>query len=98
MADWDSLENCCGCKPTVGSNPTLSARYLNSRASHNCSSRAVSLLKFIELMLAHMKEKTKAAYNRALHLKRRRELAQLWADVLLEDFAPAADLLTMRRQ
>jgi hypothetical protein len=26
VADWDSLENCCGCKPTVGSNPTLSAK------------------------------------------------------------------------
>ena len=25
VADWDSLENCCGCKPTVGSDPTLSA-------------------------------------------------------------------------
>ena len=28
MADWGSLENCCACKRTVGSNPTLSAIYL----------------------------------------------------------------------
>ena len=25
MVDWDGLENRCGCKVTVGSNPTLSA-------------------------------------------------------------------------
>jgi hypothetical protein len=24
--EWDSLENCCRCKPTVGSNPTPSAK------------------------------------------------------------------------
>jgi hypothetical protein len=28
VAHWYCLENCCGCKPTVGSNPTLSARTL----------------------------------------------------------------------
>ena len=27
MAEGDGLENRCGCKSTVGSNPTLSARY-----------------------------------------------------------------------
>ena len=27
MVDWDGLENRCGCKLTVGSNPTLSATY-----------------------------------------------------------------------
>jgi hypothetical protein len=25
VVDWDGLENRCGCKLTVGSNPTLSA-------------------------------------------------------------------------
>ncbi len=29
VADWGSLENCCACKRTVGSNPTLSARNAN---------------------------------------------------------------------
>jgi integrase len=39
----------------------------------------------IDLMLAHAPDdKTEAAYNRALHLDRRRELAQIWADMLLE--------------
>lgn len=48
----------------------------------------------IDLMLAHMPSGgVEAAYNRALHLQRRRELAQLWADMLLEGFPPAADLL-----
>ena len=42
----------------------------------------------INLMLAHAPDdKTEAAYNRALHLDRRRELAQLWADMLLQGAA-----------
>ena len=48
----------------------------------------------VDLMLAHVpKDRTESAYNRALHLDRRRELAQAWADLLLEDARPAADLL-----
>lgn len=48
----------------------------------------------IDLMLAHVpKDKVEAAYNRAMHLGRRRELAQLWADMLLENMAPAGELL-----
>jgi integrase len=48
----------------------------------------------IDLMLAHVpKDKVEAAYNRAMHLGRRRELAQLWADLLLEKMAPAGELL-----
>ncbi|MCV0396994.1 MAG: integrase arm-type DNA-binding domain-containing protein [Rhizobiaceae bacterium] len=48
----------------------------------------------IDLMLAHTpKDKVEAAYNRALHLGRRRELAQEWADLILKDAKPAADLL-----
>jgi hypothetical protein len=29
VVDWDGLENRCGCKVTVGSNPTLSAIILD---------------------------------------------------------------------
>jgi integrase len=48
----------------------------------------------IELMLAHVPEnKTAAAYNRAEHLQRRKELAQIWADLILEDAKPAVSLL-----
>lgn len=48
----------------------------------------------INLMLAHVVEdKVEGAYNRAAHMDRRRELAQIWADMLLEDIQPAADVL-----
>lgn len=48
----------------------------------------------IDLMLAHVpKDKVERAYNRALHLDRRRELAQEWADLILEGAKPASDLL-----
>ena len=48
----------------------------------------------IDLMLAHVpKDKVEGAYNRALHLKRRRELAQIWSDLIFEDAVPAAKLL-----
>jgi integrase len=48
----------------------------------------------IDLMLAHVpKDKVEGAYNRALHLDRRRELAQAWADLILDGSRPAADLL-----
>lgn len=49
----------------------------------------------IDLMLAHTpKDKVEAAYNRARHLERRAELAQIWADLIL-DGAPAASELLM---
>ncbi|MDB5848210.1 MAG: phage integrase [Rhodoferax sp.] len=53
----------------------------------------------IDLMLAHAPEnRTEAAYNRATRLDRRRELALIWADLLMEGFPPAADIvLTPRR-
>src|SRR3546814_5439963 len=39
----------------------------------------------IDLMLAHVpKDKVEGAYNRAAYMDRRRELAQAWADMLLE--------------
>lgn len=48
----------------------------------------------IDLMLAHAQDdKTEGAYNRAAHMDRRRELAQIWADMLLENMPPAMDLL-----
>ena len=48
----------------------------------------------IDLMLAHVpKDKVEGAYNRALHLARRKELAQIWADILMEGMPPAASLL-----
>ena len=47
----------------------------------------------IDLMLAHApQDKTEAAYNRAMHVGRRRELAQLWADLLLNEASTAASL------
>ena len=47
----------------------------------------------INLMLAHVVEdKVEGAYNRAAHMDRRRELAQIWADIIMEG-APAADTL-----
>lgn len=53
----------------------------------------------IELMLAHVrKDKVEGAYNRALHLDRRIELAQLWADLLLEGAPPAQALLNGPRR
>ena len=48
----------------------------------------------LNLMLAHVAEdKVEGAYNREAHMDRRVELAQIWADMLLADAAPAADLL-----
>lgn len=52
----------------------------------------------INLMLAHVVEdKVEGAYNRAAHMDRRRELAQIWADMLMEDLPSAADLLEGKR-
>jgi integrase len=48
----------------------------------------------IELMLAHVPEnKVKAAYDRAGHMERRRELSQEWSDMLMESMAGANSLL-----
>ncbi|MEH3107110.1 MAG: integrase arm-type DNA-binding domain-containing protein [Sphingomonas fennica] len=48
----------------------------------------------IELMLAHVPEnRVKAAYDRADHMERRRELAQEWADLLMKGMPEANDLL-----
>ncbi|BBE36107.1 tyrosine-type recombinase/integrase [Sphingosinicella microcystinivorans] len=50
--------------------------------------------KIIDLMLAHVpKEKVESAYNRAAYLPRRRELAQIWADMLTVHLPPPTVLL-----
>jgi integrase len=47
----------------------------------------------IDLMLAHApKDKVEGAYNRAAHLARRRELAQRWADLLMEGMPTAREI------
>lgn len=51
----------------------------------------------IDLMLAHApSNKIEAVYNRAEHGSRRKEISQEWADLLLEGFKPAAELLARR--
>ncbi len=53
----------------------------------------------IDLMLAHKpKDRVEAAYNRALYWPRRRELAQAWADLLLDGFKPPAEFLRHPRR
>lgn len=48
----------------------------------------------IELMLAHVPEnKVKAAYDRAGHMERRRELSQEWSNMLMKGMVGANDLL-----
>ncbi|WP_315975208.1 tyrosine-type recombinase/integrase [Phyllobacterium zundukense] len=52
----------------------------------------------IDFMLAHIpKDKVEAAYNRALYLPKRKELAQIWADLILKDTKRPAELLTGMR-
>ena len=53
----------------------------------------------IDLMLAHVsKDKVEGAYNRALHLTRRIELAQMWADLLIVDQATIDELIQLPRR
>src|SRR5690606_11895328 len=53
----------------------------------------------IDLMLAHVpKNEVESAYNRAAYMPRRRELAQEWADLLLDGLPPAETLLTGPRR
>jgi hypothetical protein len=50
----------------------------------------------IELMLAHVPEnKVKGAYDRGAYMDERRELAQVWADMLMEGKPPAAAMLNL---
>ena len=53
----------------------------------------------INLMLAHVVEdKVEGAYNREAHMDRRRELAQIWADMLFADMPAADTLLSGKRK
>jgi integrase len=47
----------------------------------------------IDLMLAHLPSGVEGAYNRAAYLPRRRELAQEWADLLMDGMPPPDTLL-----
>lgn len=56
--------------------------------------RRIEDLEIVELFLAHIPEnKVAAAYDRNEHLERRHEMAQEWADLLMEGMRPASDLL-----
>lgn len=53
----------------------------------------------IELMLAHVPQnKVKAAYDRAGHMERRRELSQEWSDLLMKGMDRANDLIGAPRR
>ena len=52
----------------------------------------------VELMLAHVLGGVEAHYNRAAYMPRRRELAQQWADLLVQDLAPLRSLMEGLRQ
>lgn len=55
----------------------------------------------IDLMLAHVPagmSETEFRYNRNRYMERRREIAEAWADLLLEGASPAAALLEGRRR
>lgn len=53
----------------------------------------------IDFMLAHSpKDKVESAYNRAAYLERRTELAQIWADLLMEDQMPIEELIVGPRR
>ncbi|MEN3973068.1 integrase arm-type DNA-binding domain-containing protein [Sphingomicrobium sp. XHP0235] len=51
----------------------------------------------IDLMLAHKPQGVEGIYNRAAYMPRRRELAAIWADMLLDGLPPASSLLEGRR-
>ncbi|WP_306147289.1 MULTISPECIES: integrase arm-type DNA-binding domain-containing protein [unclassified Roseibium] len=53
----------------------------------------------IDFSLAHVpKDKVEAAYNRALYLKQRTRLFQEWADMLMEDQMPLAQVIHLPRK
>ena len=53
----------------------------------------------IDLMLAHKpRDAVEGAYNRAEHMARRRELAQIWADLVTKDLTPPDTLLELPRR
>lgn len=52
----------------------------------------------IDLMLAHRQPGIEPIYNRAAYMKRRREIAQEWADLLLQGFPPVSYILMPARR
>ncbi|MEP0236205.1 integrase arm-type DNA-binding domain-containing protein [Roseibium sp.] len=53
----------------------------------------------IDLTLAHVpKDKVESAYNRALHLKRRKIVLQEWADLVMDDQASLSQLCALPRK
>lgn len=56
------------------------------------------LYQVIDTQLAHkLKDEVEGAYNRAAYLKRRRELLQEWADMLLDGFPHPEELVKLPR-
>lgn len=47
----------------------------------------------IDLMLAHVQDGVEPIYNRYSYMPRRREIAQAWADMLMEGVSPPASLI-----
>lgn len=53
----------------------------------------------IDLMLAHAPtNNVEAAYNRAEHMDRRKELSQIWADLLFDGLLSSQELLSLARR
>lgn len=53
----------------------------------------------IDMMLAHVQgDKVEAAYNRAEHMARRRDVAEEWAGLVMQGQRTAEDLLTVARR
>ena len=53
----------------------------------------------IDMMLAHVQgDKVEAAYNRAEHMARRCEIAEEWAELVMQGQRAADDLLTVARR
>ncbi|MFN3819964.1 tyrosine-type recombinase/integrase [Blastomonas sp.] len=63
---------------------------MNERAAREDRERDRAI---IDLMLAHVQEGVEAAYNRAAYMPRRREIAQAWADMLMEGVSPPGSLI-----
>ena len=49
-------------------------------------------------MIAHKQDGVEAIYNRAAYMPRRRELAQEWAELLLQGLPPSSSLLEGKRR
>ncbi len=72
-----------------------------SHAAYGGSLREHTDRLIIDLMLAHLPRglsETELVYNRNAYMPRRREIAQDWADMLLEGMPPAVTLVEGRRR